>query len=156
MSDSHFPALPSDIERMLAYGVGELLIDKFRSHFGEEEAGRIAVAILNSAFLMGTDDDGALCFARDNLAFVEQQAKAVHLDPQMSDAFSLLYSFMLVRIGPTDPERSTALTSRATDLMIALRTTEEIYPTTSASEFLSYVRRYALELISGRRTQGSN
>jgi hypothetical protein len=156
MIDSDFPALPSDVEMILTHAVGKLLIDRYSSHFGEEEAARIAVAILNLAFVMETDDESALRFARENQVFIEQQAQAVHLDPKISDAFSLLYSFMLVRLGPTNPERSRALSERATDLFIVLRTTEEIYPTNDAFEFLSFVRRYALELISGGRTLGPN
>jgi hypothetical protein len=54
---------------------------------------------------------------------------------------------MFILLGPTNFERTRALSDRASDLLIELRTPEEICGTSDPWVFLAYVRKFALDLI---------
>jgi hypothetical protein len=117
-------------------------------HFGETSK-LLCSAILNFAFLQAPGNEDAIQFLDDNQCLIEQQAQLIHNDAELAYAFSVLYSFMLVQLGPRDPDRTLALAERSTSLRIWLRTTNEIYPTNDALEFLTFVRAYAEKLLAG-------
>jgi len=137
---------PAQVEYMLALGIGKRLIAKYAQSFGDG-SNFLAVGVLNYSFRMETGGEDAKQYLLRNEPLIESEANGVCLDPELEDAFSLLYSFMLIRIGPTDPVRSQALALRASELCIPLRTPEEICHSSDAFEFLSYVQRYAGELL---------
>ena len=78
---------------------------------------------------------------------IDLEARSICYHHELSDAFSLLYSFMFILLGPTNFERTRALSDRASDLLIELRTPEEICGTSDPWVFLAYVRKFALDLI---------
>src|SRR5271170_3665183 len=98
-------------------------------------------------YVLATDARDALHFREQHVELIEREAHAIYADDDLAHAFSLLYSFMLIRIGPTDSERSHALAQTAMDLNIELRTPEEFCGPCNASEFLDYVQRYATNLL---------
>jgi|CZKZ01.1.fsa_nt_gi hypothetical protein len=64
MSETSFPTKPSEVEYILAHGIGKMLIERYRPQFGEQQASFLAVAILNHAFLMPTDRSGGTALLR--------------------------------------------------------------------------------------------
>jgi hypothetical protein len=147
MSETSLPTKPSEVEYILAHSIGKKLIERYQPEFGEQKASFLAVAILNHAFLMPTDSQEALSFSEDNKVLIDLESRSICYHRELSDAFSLLYSFMLIILGPTNFERTRELSDRASDLLIELRTPEEICNTSDPWVFLAYVRKYALELI---------
>ena len=143
---SDLKLLPSQVEYVLATAIGKRLMKRYAHEFGDR-SNFFAVAILNRAFLMETDARDALHFREQHVELIEREAHAIYADDDLAHAFSLLYSFMLIRIGPTDSERSHALAQTAMDLNIELRTPEEFCGPCNASEFLDYVQRYATNLL---------
>lgn len=145
MSESRLAALASDFEYILALAVGKLLIDRFTPTL-REDSNKFAVAVLNYAFLKRTDDVNAIQYRDDNYRLIVWAAQQISKDEELSGAFSLLYSLMLIRLGPTDFDRSHRLAERASELCIELRTPEEICNTSDPSVFLDYVQEYAQRL----------
>ncbi len=145
MPESRLAELASDFEYILAVAVGKRLIVKFTPTL-RADSNRFAVAVLNYAFLMNTDDVNAIRYRDVNYPLIVRAAQQTSKDEELSDAFSLLYSLMLARIGPTDFDRSHKLAERASELCIELRTPEEICNTSDPSAFLDYVQEYAKRL----------
>lgn len=149
MSDIPVATLPSEVEFILSLGILKLLIAKYQPHFGDQSS-FLGAAILNFAFLMPPSGiEEVERYRAENACLIEQQARLINLDFRLANAFSLLYSFMLIRLGPTDSERSSALTEMASELLIILRAPEEICNTNDPWEFLDFVRKCALDLIGG-------
>ena len=149
MSEPPFGALPSDVELLLVSGIGARLIRRYQPHFGDQSK-FLAAAIINSAFLLPSGEtEPVQRYLSEHGCLIEQQAQLIHLDPELADAFSLLYSFMLIRLGTNGPERSFALATRAGELRLWLRTPLEICNTSDATEFLAFVHDYATNLIGG-------
>ncbi len=67
----------------------------------------------------------------------------------LAHAFGTLYAVMLIRIGPTDPERSHALTEQASELLISIRTPEELAKTDDYFDLLQNLKEY-VDLLWGR------
>jgi hypothetical protein len=132
---------PSELEYMLAMAISKRLMARFTPTHGDQ-SNRLAVAMLNYAFLMKPGDEAAERYTSHSHNAVLRELEAMREDDQLYDGFSLLYSFMLIRIGPTDYERSHALTLRATELLIGLRTPEEICGPIDAQGFLDYIQKY--------------
>ncbi len=147
MPEDSLASLASDFEYLLAMAIGKRLIDKFTPTVGAD-SNRFAVAVLNYAFLKETEDLNAQRYREQHHSLIVWAAQQVPNDEEMSDAFSLLYSLMLIRIGPTDFDRSHRLAERATELCIELRTPEEICGTSDPSVYLDYVRKYAQRLLN--------
>ena len=146
MSSIPFGAVPSEVEFMLCLGIVKMLQAKYGPHFGDQSK-YLSVGILNFALETPPGNEEAERYCEANRCLIEQQAHAIYLDFELADAFSILFSFVLVRLGPTDPERTAELVERASALHIMLRTTKEICPTDDAITFLQFVRKYASDLI---------
>jgi hypothetical protein len=141
MSEPKLTMSPSELEYMLVMAIFKRLMAKFTPTHGDE-SNRRAVAMLNYAFLMKPGDEPAERYLVEHQNEVLQEFEAIRDDVQLYDAFSLLYSFMLIRIGPTDFERSHALALRASELYIVLRTPEEFCGAIDAQGFLDYIQEY--------------
>jgi hypothetical protein len=146
MSSIPFGAVPSEVEFMLCVGIGKMLQAKYGPHFGDQSK-YLSIGILNFALETPPGNEEAERYCEANRCLIEQQAHAIHLDFELAYAFSILFSFVLVRLGPTDPGRTAELVERASALHIILRTTKEICPTDDAITFLQFVRKYASDLI---------
>jgi hypothetical protein len=131
---------------MLCVGIGKMLQAKYGPHFGDQNK-YLSIGILNFALETPPGNEEAERYYEANRCLIEQQAHAIHLDFELAYAFSILFSFILVRLGQTDPDRTTELVERASALHIMLRTTKEICPTDDAIMFLQFVRKYASDLI---------
>jgi hypothetical protein len=142
-----FPSKPSDVEFIFVHGIGKILISKYHPALGED-SNLIAVAILNHLFLKAPGNEKTEHYRSKNALLIEREARAISSDPELSYVVSVLYTFMLIGIGPTDPERSSALVERASELMIDLETPEELCPGCDFATFLSFVRNIALALIA--------
>jgi hypothetical protein len=118
-------------------------------YFGEETEllceGLISFALAEPAITQETAS-----YFETEKCLIEQQAASFYQDPDLALAFSILYSFTLVQLGPKFPERSTQLANRAFDLHLILRTTKEICPTDDPFEFLQFVNNYAEDLLSDK------
>ena len=147
MHENRLAALASDFEYILAVAIGKQLIYRFTPTL-KADSNRFAVAVLNYAFLKKTDDVDAIRYRDDNYPLIVWAAQQISKDEELSDAFTLLYSLMLLRIGPTDFDRSHRLAERASELCIELRTPEEICNTCDSSVFMDYVQEYAQSLWS--------
>ncbi len=145
MSEQPLEMLPSQVEYMLAMAIGKKLIDRFSPAHGDR-SNWLSAAVLNFAFMMKPGDETGERYLSENLSTILQEMQGISQDVQLNDAFSLLYSFMLIRIGPTDFERSHGLTLRASELSIALRTPEEICGPVDSRRFLDYVQAYTTRL----------
>lgn len=141
MSEPKLTMSPSELEYMLVMAIFKRLMSRFTPIHGDQ-SNRRAVAMLNHAFLMKPGDEAAERYLAENQNAVVQEFEAIRDDLQLYDAFSLLYSFMLIRIGPTDFERSHALSLRASELYIVLRTPEEFCGPIDAQGFLDYIQAY--------------
>jgi hypothetical protein len=124
---------------MLCVGIGKMLQAKYGPHFGDQSK-YLSMGILNFVLATPPGNEEAERYCEANRCLIEQQANAIHLDFELAYAFSILFSFVLVRLGPTDPERTAELMERASALHIILRTTNEICPTDDAITFLQFVR----------------
>lgn len=138
---------PPEVDLKLRLGTFRLLIEKYRQDHGER-AKFLCAAIMNSALVEPPGNDEAKRYLEENHLLIEQESGKLSEDRQLSLAFSILYSFTLIRIGPKDPERSVLLTDRATELKLLLLSTNEICPTKDAAEFLAFLDRYATELLT--------
>ena len=130
---------------MLCVGIGKMLQAKYSPDFGDQSK-YLSMGILNFV-LAPPENEEAERYREANRCLIEQQAHAIYLDFELAYAFSILLSFVLVRLGPTDPERTAGLVERASALHITLRTTKEICPTDDAIAFLQFIRKYASDLI---------
>jgi hypothetical protein len=146
MSDMEFGVLPSEVNSMLRLGIFKKLHAKYKPHF-EEQTKYLCASIINYALAEKASNGEAQRYMDDNGCLITQQAVTLHNDIELAMAFSVLYSFTLVQLGPKNPERTFELAERAGRLHILLRTTDEIYPTNDAMAFLHFVRKYAEELI---------
>jgi hypothetical protein len=132
----------SDIEYILAIAIGKRLIERFAPEVGDE-SNMLAVGVINYAFLKKPGDANAERYRDENFNVIVQEAKAICLDAELSYAFSLLYSFMLMLIGPKDVGRSNGLLDKAIELNIELRTQKEFCNSSDPWKFLEYVKGYA-------------
>jgi hypothetical protein len=137
---------PAGIDAKLRIGIFRLLDGKYRPRFGNQSK-FFCAAIFNHALSEPPGNDEAKAFLKSNERLIEQEAGNLCLDQHMAAALSILYTFTLIRIGPTDPERSMTIVERATKLNIAIRSTEELYPTTDAIQFLAFLDEFASRLL---------
>ena len=137
---------PSEVDCKLRLGIFKLLTEKYKHEYGERTK-FLCAAIMNSALLEPPGNDEAQEFVDRNGSLIDKETGKLCEDQKLSLAFSILYSFTLLRIGPKDPRRSMALTERSTALSLHLLLTDEIYPTKDAFKFLSFLDNYATELL---------
>jgi len=141
--------IPSEVNSKLRLGILHKLRARYGSYFGSETEhlceGLISFALAEPA----TDQEAAAYFETES-CLIEQQVASFYQDPDLALAFSILYSFTLVQLGPKSPERSEQLANRAFDLHLILRTTKEICPTDDPFEFLQFVNNYAEGLLSDK------
>lgn len=145
MAEDDLRLTPSEAEYMLAMAIGKKLMERFAPKHGSQ-SNRLAAAVLNYAFMMKPGDEEAEQYLRENSPVILSEIDAIRDDDQLNAAFSLLYSFMLIRIGPTDFDRSHGLATRASDLNIVLRTPEEFCGPVNAMRFLAYVQEQSIRL----------
>jgi hypothetical protein len=146
--------VPSEVDLKLRLGICRLLDAKYRPHFGSQSK-FLCAGIVNWVFLESPDNEEAKKFLEINQGLVEQEAKNLHLDADLALALSVLYTFMLIRLGPKDPERSSALVERATEVNIVIHSTQELYPGADAFQFLAFVDDFADRLLGGSPKPGS-
>jgi hypothetical protein len=142
---------PSEFDAKLRIGIFRLLDAKYRPRFGDQTK-FLCAGIFNYALSEPPGNDEAEAFLRSNERLIEQEAGNLCLDQHLALALSILYTFTLIRIGPTDPERSMNIAERATRLSIAIRSTEELYPTDDAIQFLAFLDEFASKLLELKLT----
>jgi hypothetical protein len=138
----------TDIEHLLTIGIFKRLLNKYQPFFGDQ-AKFLGANILNYALLRSPEGLDAVRYVAENSNLIEQQATMICQDDLLSHAFGTLYAVMLIRIGPTDPERSHALAERASELLISIRTPEELCRTDDYFELLRNLKEY-VDLLWGK------
>ena len=146
MPDNQPSCVPSEVDAKLRIGIFRMLEAKYRPCFGARSK-FLSAAVFNRAFLEPPGNEEAKRFLEASEGLIKEEASGLHLDASLRMALSVLYTFTLVRLGPKDPERTMALVERATDLNIPIFTTQELYPTDDAAQFLALVDEYADRLL---------
>lgn len=141
----------TDIEHLLTVAIFKRLLQKYEPFFGDQ-AKFLGASILNYALLRLPDGSDAIRYAAENSTLIEQQAAMVCQDDLLSQAFGTLYAVMLIRIGPTDPERSHALTEQASELLISIRTPKELCMSDDYFELIQNLKEY-VDLLWGKPDQ---
>jgi hypothetical protein len=146
MSDDETRLVPSDVDLKLRLAIFRLLDTKYRPHFGTQSK-FLCAGIFNWAFREEPVKEDARDFLEKNKDLIVQEAMSLHLDRELNLAFSILYAFTLIRLGPKHPERSLDLVERGTELNIVILSEKEICPTDDAIQFLAFIDKYADRLL---------
>jgi len=146
MPDSGDRLVPSEVDLKLCVGIFRLLDAKYCSRFGDRSK-FLCAGIFNWVFLEPPGNDEAKSFVEANRGRIEREAMAMYLDSDLALAVSIRYTFMLILLGPSDPERLMNIVDRATELNIAIRSTKELYPGADAFQFLAFIDEYASRLL---------
>lgn len=139
--------IPSEVNSKLRLGILRKLRARYGPYFGEETES-LCEGLISFALAEPATTEARASYLEAEKCLIEQQAVAFYQDPDLALAFSILYSFTLVQLGPKFPERSAQLANRAFDLHLILRTTKEICPTDDPFEFLQFVNNYAEGLLN--------
>jgi hypothetical protein len=145
-SATEFGHKPSDVGAMLLFGIHNKLCGKYTEHF-PLVASTVASAVMSFALAESTGDEVIAAYVKEHQCFVEQQALLLQHDEELATAFSILYSFTLVRLGTKFPERSSQIAEKSTELGLYLRSTREIFDTEDAAAWLAFIREYARKLM---------
>jgi hypothetical protein len=137
---------PSEIDLKLRLGIFRLLNARYRPQFGDQTK-FLCAGIFNWALVEPPGNDEAKRFLEANGSLIQREAMNLAADPNLALAFSVLYTFTLILLGPNDPERTMSLADRATELRIAIRSTEDLYPGADAIQFLAFLNEYASKLL---------
>jgi hypothetical protein len=135
----------SGIENLLTVAIFKRLLIKYEPCFGDQ-TNLLAANILNFALVRVPEGSDAIRYATENHALIEQQATMICRDDVLAHALGTLYAVMLIRLGPTDLERSNALTGRACELLIDIRTPEELCETEDIFDLLRNLEEYVQSL----------
>jgi len=138
--------VPSDVDLKLRLGLFRLLQRKYHPTIGEESK-FLAAAIVNWALAEVPGNEEAKMFSEANSSRIQEEAERIHLDIKVAGALSILYTFTLIRLGPTDPDMSLSLVERAAALHIWILSSHDVCPTHNALEFLAFVDEYANSLL---------
>jgi len=138
--------VPSEIDLKLRLGIFRLLDKKYHHQFGNQSK-FLCAGIFNWVLSEPPGNEEAKSFSETNKYLIEREAMRLNLDPDLALAFSILYSFTLIRLGPKHPERSMEVVERATELNIVILSAKEIYPTDDAMQFLAFIDQYATNLL---------
>jgi hypothetical protein len=122
------------------------IVYAYSTAFGDQTK-FLCAAILNHALVEQPGNDEAKQFSQANSSLIEEEAQKISADPDLARAFSILYSFLLIRIGPKNPAKSTILTMQASNLDLFIRSAREICPTDNALKFLMFLDQYAESLF---------
>ena len=123
-----------------------MLDTKYRPHVGNQSK-FLCAGIFNWAFREAPANEDASNFLEKNKGLIVEEAMSLHLDRELNLAFSILYAFTLIQLGPKHPEQSLDLVERVTELNIAILSAKEICPTDDAVQFLAFIDTYANHLL---------
>jgi hypothetical protein len=135
----------SHINFVLNAGVGKLLMDRYRPHFGIEYK-FLAASVVNFAMLREAANDDARRYMRENQVLIEQQAQLLRHDRKVISALTDLYSFTLFSLALSAPETSKALVNRAIELGIWLEAPREVCCSEDISRYLDIMQTQAEKL----------
>jgi len=151
MGDNHAEnrpiCLPSEVDLKLRLGICRILEKKYHPIFGNQSKFLVA-GLVNWALCDSPRSEEAKKFLETN-NLIEEEASKLHLDARVSAALSVLYTFTLIWLGTTDPEKSAQLVDRATDLNILFLSAKELCPTDDAIHFLAVLDEYANGPLEG-------
>jgi len=137
---------PSEVDLKLRLGICRILEKKYHPILRNQS--KFLVARLG-LFAIRRRSEEAKRFLETNNNLIEEEAAKLHLDARVSGALSVLYTFTLIWLGTTDPEKSAKLVDRATDLNILFLSAKELCPTDDAIHFLAVLDEYANGLLEG-------
>ena len=138
---------PSEIDLKLRLGIFRLLQRKYHPLYGDQSKFLVA-GIVNWALAESPDHKEAKEYQEANARLVEEEAGKMHQDVKLAGALSVLYTFTLIWLGPTNPEKSMMLVDRATEMNILIPSARELCPTDNAIQFLSFIDEYAEHLLA--------
>lgn len=147
MSEDKSILAPSEIDFKLRCGIFRLLQAKFTPVLGSESK-FLTAAVFNWFFAEPPGNEQAEKFLKFNEDQIIQKARTLHLDSDLGLALSVLYTFTLLQLGPTNPEKSMALLNRASESNIFILSPDELYPGADAIKFLAFLDEYATRLLT--------
>jgi hypothetical protein len=147
MTKSRSSCVPSEVDLKLRLGICRLLERKYSPRFGSRSK-FLTAGVVNWIMLEPPGNDETAKFLETNETLVRREAENLHLDADVALAISVLYTFSLIWLGPTNPERSKNIVERATDLNILIQSAKELYPTDDAAQFLAFIDEYADRLLA--------
>ena len=140
--------------RLAVFG---LLVEKYAAEFGNDEAGRLAVGVMNHALLEQPTRE-ALEYARHHQNRIRKRAQELWSDALISEAIAYIYASLIMQASFVErapiTNRGTELANRATQLSLHVPNTYEICGTADAKDCIPAIAEYARELaekVASRR-----
>jgi hypothetical protein len=144
--DDHYFCTPTEVDLKLRLGIERLLLKKYLPLLGSQ-ANLLAAGLVNWTLCDSPETSEAKMFAHTNADMIEQEATKLHQDPKLRHAFSVLYAFTLIWLGPTNPDKSARLVDRASELNILILSAKEICAAADPFQFLTFIDKYANEVL---------
>jgi hypothetical protein len=130
------------VDLKLRLGIGRLLQRKYLPILGNESKFLVA-GLVNWALCDQPESEEAKKFLDTNQTLIEEEAEKLHQDQAVSCALSILYTFTLIWLGPTNPDKSARLVERATELNILILSVRELGFTDDAVQFLAFIDKFS-------------
>ena len=140
--DDQYLSTPSEVDLKLRLGICQLLERKYRPIMGNRSK-FLSAGLVNWALCDVPENEEAKQFVETNQILIEQEAGNLYRNQTISCALSTLYTFTLIWLGPTNPEKSLKIVERASQLNIMIFSAKDLCPTQDAAEFLTFLDRFA-------------
>ena len=140
-----------DSATQLRLAVFSLLVERYAVSLGHDDAGELAVGIMNHA-LLEQPTPQALAYERRYKGRIKREAQELWSDAQISEALSYLYAALIMQAAVMErapiTNRGVELANRATQLLLHVPNTYEICGTADAKDCIPAIAQYARQLAT--------
>jgi hypothetical protein len=136
---------------LLRLSIFARLMKRYEPRYGKQESAFLSAAILNSAVLEHPGTSEAEAYCQEHGSLIADEVEELHSDFVMAKMLSYLYTAQILFLGATEgpfAEEALALSTRASELGILVRSTHDICGSADVRQCIAEISKYARSTLA--------